>query len=390
MSQPNDIYISAACRTPMGTFLGQFAKLPATALGERVIAGLLSRTKLNPVLVDEVLMGCVLQAGLGQAPARQAALAGGLPVSVPCTTVNKICGSAMKALMLGHDMIKAGSAQLVIAGGMESMSRAPYLVTKTRSGYKLGHQRMLDHLLYDGLENPYDGRHMGEIAEDLAVKRGFSREAQDGYAADSINRALNATVNGHFVNELVDMGSAVDGALDQLPPAPDLVTLASLRPAFRSNGTITAANASSLSDGAAALLLASAEQVDAQGLPRLARIVGHVSHAQEPDEFTLSPISGVRSLLEKVGWNIDDVDLFEINEAFAVVVLATMRELGLEHAKVNVNGGACALGHPIGASGARIVVTLIYALRQRGLKRGVACLCIGGGEATAVAVEIVD
>jgi len=386
MSQPHDIYISAACRTPMGAFLGQFAKLTATALGERAIAGLLGRTQLNPSLVDEVLMGCVLQAGLGQAPARQAALGGGIPVSVPCTTVNKVCGSAMKALMLGHDMIKAGSAQLVIAGGMESMSRAPHLVTKTRSGYKLGHQRMLDHLLYDGLENPYDGRHMGEFAEDLAIQLGFSRETQDGYAADSINRALNATVNGHFVNELVDM----DGAEDQLPPAPDLVKLASLRPAFRSNGTITAANASSLSDGAAALMLASAEQVNAQGLPRLARVVGHVSHAQEPDEFTLAPIIGVRSLLEKVGWNIDDVDLFEINEAFAVVVLAAMRELGLDHAKVNVNGGACALGHPIGASGARILVTLIYALRQRGLKRGVASLCIGGGEATAVAIEIVD
>jgi len=384
MSQPNNIYISAACRTPMGAFLGQFSKLSATVLGERVIAGLLARAKLPPSLVDEVLMGCVLQAGLGQAPARQAALAAGIPVSVPCTTVNKVCGSAMKALMLGHDMIKAGSAQLIIAGGMESMSRAPHLVTQTRSGYKLGHQRMLDHLLYDGLENPYDGRHMGEFAEDLAFQLGFSRETQDGYAADSINRALNATINGSFVSELVDM----DGAVDQLPPAPDLVKLAALRPAFRSNGTITAANASSLSDGAAALLLASAEQVEALGLPRLARIVGHVSHAQEPDEFTLAPISGVRSLLEKVGWEIDDVDLFEINEAFAVVVLAAERELGLDHAKVNVNGGACALGHPIGASGARILVTLIHALRQRGLKRGVACLCIGGGEATAVAIEI--
>ena len=386
MSQPHDIYISAACRTPMGAFLGQFSKLSATTLGERVIAALLARTQLNPSLVDEVLMGCVLQAGLGQAPARQAALGGGIPVSVPCTTVNKVCGSAMKALMLGYDMIKAGSAQLVIAGGMESMSRAPHLATKTRSGYKLGHQRMLDHLLYDGLENPYDGRHMGEIAEDLAIQLGFSRETQDGYAADSINRALSAAVNGHFVNELVDM----DGAEDQLPPAPDLVKLASLRPAFRSNGTITAANASSLSDGAAALLLASAEQITAQRLPRLARLVGHISHAQEPDEFTLAPISGVHRLLEKVGWEIDDVDLFEINEAFAVVVLAAMRELGLDHSKVNVNGGACALGHPIGASGARIVVTLIHALRQRGLKRGVACLCIGGGEATAVAIEIVD
>jgi len=386
MTQPNDIYISAACRTPMGAFLGQFANLSATALGGYAIADLLARTQLDSALIDEVLMGCVLQAGLGQAPARQAALAAGLPVSVPCTTLNKICGSAMKAMMLGHDMIKAGSASLIIAGGMESMSRAPHLMKKTRSGYKLGHQRMLDHLLYDGLENPYDGRHMGEFAEDLAIRLDISRKRQDSYAAESMNRALNAAMNGSFDNELV----AVDGAEDQLPAAPDLVKLASLRPAFRSNGTITAANASSLADGAAALLLASAEQVSQHQLPRLARIVGHVSHAQEPDEFTTAPIGAINKLLERIGWGTNDVDLFEINEAFAVVVLAAERELGLDHAKVNVNGGACALGHPIGASGARIVVTLIHALRQRGLKRGVACLCIGGGEATAVAVEIVD
>jgi len=386
MSNPNDIYISAACRTPMGSFLGTLAKLPATALGEHAIAGLLARTQVNPALVDEVLMGCVLQAGLGQAPARQAALAAGMPVSVPCTTVNKVCGSAMKAVMLGHDMIKAGSASLVIAGGMESMSRAPYLVTQTRAGYKLGHQRLIDSLLHDGLENPYDERHMGEIAEDLAMELNISRETQDRFAADSTTRAINAATIGAFDAELVDM--AVAG--DQLPPAPDLVKLASLRPAFRSNGTITAANASSISDGAAALMLASAEQLDRLALPRLARIVGHASHAQQPDEFTLAPVDGIRILLHKIGWQIDDVDLFEINEAFAVVVLATERKLGIDHDKVNVNGGACALGHPIGASGARILVTLIYALRQRGLKRGVACLCIGGGEATAVAVEVVD
>jgi len=384
MSNPNDIYISAACRTPMGSFLGTLAKLPATALGEHAIAGLLARTQVNPALVDEVLMGCVLQAGLGQAPARQAALAAGMPVSVPCTTVNKVCGSAMKAVMLGHDMIMAGSAQLVIAGGMESMSRAPHLVMQSRSGYKLGHLRMLDHLLHDGLESPYDGRHMGEFAEDLAMEFAISRETQDAFAAESMTRALNATVNGFFADELVDM----DGAEDQLPSAPDLVKLASLRPAFRTSGTITAANASSISDGAAALMLASAEQTDAQNLPRLARLVGHVSHAQQPEEFTMAPIGAIRKLLFNVGWQIDDVDLFEINEAFAVVVLVTERELGLDCSKVNVNGGACALGHPIGASGARILVTLIHALRQRGLKRGVACLCIGGGEATAVAIEV--
>jgi len=384
MSQPNDIYIGAACRTPMGAFMGQFSKFPATVLGQHVIAALLGRTQLSPDLVDEVLMGCVLQAGVGQAPARQAALAAGIPTSVPCTTINKVCGSAMKALMLGHDMIMAGSAQLVIAGGMESMSRAPHLVMQSRSGYKLGHLRMLDHLLHDGLESPYDGRHMGEFAEDLAMEFAISRETQDAFAAESMTRALNATVNGFFADELVDM----DGAEDQLPSAPDLVKLASLRPAFRTSGTITAANASSISDGAAALMLASAEQTDAQNLPRLARLVGHVSHAQQPEEFTMAPIGAIRKLLFNVGWQIDDVDLFEINEAFAVVVLVTERELGLDCSKVNVNGGACALGHPIGASGARILVTLIHALRQRGLKRGVACLCIGGGEATAVAIEV--
>jgi len=380
------IYICAARRTPVGAFLGQFAKVPATTLGERVIAALITSTQLDASLIDEVLMGCVLSANLGQAPARQAALGAGLPDSVPCTTLNKVCGSAMKAVMLGHDMIKAGSAELIVAGGMESMSRAPHLATKTRAGYKLGHQRLVDHLLHDGLENPYDGRHMGEIAEDLAQQLEISREAQDVYAAESTTRALNASADGAFVDELVSM----DGARDQLPPPSDLVKLASLRPAFRSNGTITAANASSISDGAAALLLASAEQADKLDLPRLARIVGHVSHAQQPDEFTIAPIGGIRKLLHKVGWEIDDVDLFEINEAFAVVVLAAESELRLDHGKVNVNGGACALGHPLGASGARILVTLIHALRQRGLKRGVACLCIGGGEATAIAVEVDD
>lgn len=382
--QSDAIYITVARRTPMGAFLGQFANLPATTLGERVIAALISSSPFDPAQLDEVMMGCVLGANLGQAPARQAALGAGVPVSVPCTTLNKVCGSAMKAVMLAHDMIKAGSAQLVIAGGMESMSRAPYLVTQTRTGYKLGHQRLVDHMLHDGLENPYDGRHMGEFAEDLALQMDINRETQDAYAADSITRALNASADGAFVDELVEM----DVPGDQLPPPPDLVKLAALRPAFRSSGSITAANASSIADGAAALLLASGKKAEELGLPKLARLVGHASHAQEPDEFTIAPVGAVRTLLTKVGWQLEDVDLFEINEAFAVVVLAAERELGLDHNKVNVNGGACALGHPIGASGARILVTLIHALRKRGLKRGVACLCIGGGEATAVAVEI--
>lgn len=382
--QSDAIYITAARRTPMGAFLGQFASMPATSLGERVIAALISSPQFDPAQLDEVLMGCVLEANLGQAPARQAALGAGVPVSVPCTALNKVCGSAMKAVMLAHDMIKAGSAQLVVAGGMESMSRAPYLVTQTRKGYKLGHQRLVDHMLHDGLENPYDGRHMGEFAEDLALQMDIGREAQDTYAADSTTRALNASADGAFADELVEM----DVPGDQLPPPPDLVKLAALRPAFRSSGSITAANASSIADGAAAVLLASVAKAEELGLPKLARLVGHASHAQEPDEFTIAPIGAVRSLLAKVGWQLEDVDLFEINEAFAVVVLAAERELGLDHSKVNVNGGACALGHPIGASGARILVTLIHALRKRGLKRGVACLCIGGGEATAVAVEI--
>lgn len=382
--QSDAIYITAARRTPMGAFLGQFASMPATSLGERVIAALISSPKFDPAQLDEVLMGCVLEANLGQAPARQAALGAGVPVSVPCTTLNKVCGSAMKAVMLAHDMIKAGSAQLVVAGGMESMSRAPYLVTQTRKGYKLGHQRLVDHMLHDGLENPYDGRHMGEFAEDLALQMGIGRESQDTYAADSTTRALNASADGAYADELVEM----DVPGDQLPPPPDLVKLAALRPAFRSSGSITAANASSIADGAAAVLLASGTKAEELGLPKLARLVGHASHAQEPDEFTIAPIGAVRSLLAKVGWQLEDVDLFEINEAFAVVVLAAERELGLDHSKVNVNGGACALGHPIGASGARILVTLIHALRKRGLKRGVACLCIGGGEATAAAVEI--
>lgn len=382
--QSDAIYITAARRTPMGAFLGQFANLPATRLGERVIAALISSPQFDLTQIDEVLMGCVLQANLGQAPARQAALGAGVPVSVPCTTLNKVCGSGMKTVMLAHDMIKAGSAQLVVAGGMESMSRAPHLITQTRAGYKLGHQRLVDHMLHDGLENPYDGRHMGEFAEDLALQMKISREAQDAYAADSTTRALNASADGAFVDELINM----DGALDQLPPAPDAVKLAAMRPAFRSNGSITAANASSIADGAAAVLVASVNKADELGLPKLARLVGHATHAQEPDEFTIAPIGAIRSLLAKIGWQIEEVDLFEINEAFAVVVLAAERELGLAHSKVNVNGGACALGHPIGASGARILVTLVHALRKRGLRRGVACLCIGGGEATAVAIEI--
>lgn len=386
MSRATDVFISAACRTPMGAFLGQFAKLPATTLGQHAIAGVIARSGLNAALLDEVIMGCVLQAGLGQAPARQAALAAAVPVSVPCTTINKVCGSAMKAVMLAGDMIRAGSAELVIAGGMESMSQAPHLLKKGRSGYKLGHQRMHDHLLHDGLENPYDRRHMGEIAEDLTRRFKISREQQDRFAAESMRRALKASADGAFEAELV----ALDNTRDQLPPPPDAVRLAALRPAFRANGSITAANASSLADGAAALLLTSERQLEQQQLPRLARLLGHVSHAQEADEFTLAPIGAIHKLMNHLGWQLSDVDLFEINEAFAVVVLAAERELGLDHCQVNVNGGACALGHPIGASGARIVVTLIHALRQRGLKRGVACLCIGGGEATALAVELAE
>jgi acetyl-CoA C-acetyltransferase len=386
-----NIAIVGAARTPLGSLQGQFKSLPATELGAIAIRAALERAGLAPDAPDEVLMGCVLPAGLGQAPARQASLAAGIPDSVGCTTVNKVCGSGMKAAMLGHDAILAGSAHVVVAGGMESMSNAPYLLAKARGGYRLGHGTVYDHMFLDGLEDAYErGSLMGKFAEDTAQAYQFTRETQDAFATESLKRAKRAAADGAFAREIAPV--RVDGAdvtTDELPTRADPAKIPKLKPAFREDGTVTAANSSGISDGAAALVLMSETEAERRGITPLARIVGHATYAQAPAWFTTAPVGAIAKLLERIGWRRYDVDLFEINEAFAVVTLATMRDLGLTHSEVNVNGGACALGHPIGASGARIVVTLINALQQRELKRGIASLCIGGGEATALAVELV-
>jgi len=386
-----NIAIVGAARTPLGSLQGQFKTLSATELGAVAIRAALDRAGLDTNAPDEVFMGCVLPAGLGQAPARQASLGAGIPNSVGCTTVNKVCGSGMKAAMLGHDAILAGSARVVVAGGMESMSNAPYLLAKARGGYRLGHGTVYDHMFLDGLEDAYErGSLMGKFAEDTAQAYQFTRETQDAFATESLARAKRATADGTFAREIVPV--RVDGAdvtTDELPQRADPAKIPKLKPAFREGGTVTAANSSGISDGAAALVLMSQSEAESRGVAPLARIVGHATYAQAPAWFTTAPVGAIAKLLERVGWRRDDVDLFEVNEAFAVVTLAAMRDLNLMPNEVNVNGGACALGHPIGASGARIVVTLINALQQRGLKRGVASLCIGGGEATALAVELV-
>ncbi|MEA3277859.1 MAG: thiolase family protein [Pseudomonadota bacterium] len=378
------VLVAAARRTPMGSFQGQLADLSATVLGAGAIQAVLASSRVEPESVDAVIMGCVLQANLGQAPARQAALAAGLPESVACTTVNKVCGSGMQAVLFGHDMIRAGSAGVVVAGGMESMSRAPHLLSGVRNGLRIGHHGIADHMLLDGLESPYDGRHMGEFAQELADRLDLTRAVQDEYAIESGRRALAAAESGAFAGELAQLQGMDDETLLRADPR----KIPGLRPVFRPQGTITAASASSIADGAAALLLTSAEQTNAQGLPSIARILAYCQEGRVPGEFTTAPIGAIRKLWEKTGWQDSDVDLYEINEAFAAVVIAAERELGIDHAKVNVNGGACALGHPIGASGARILVTLIHALRHRNLQRGIAALCIGGGEALAVAVDL--
>ena len=391
MASADRIVIAGAARTPLGSFQGKLKGFSAPALGAVAIEGALKRAGLDAASPDEVFMGCVLPAGLGQAPARQAAIAAGLPHSIGCTTVNKVCGSGMKAAMLGHDAILAGSAQIVVAGGMESMSNAPYLLTKARSGYRMGHGAVYDHMFLDGLEDAYDrGSLMGKFAEDTAEKYQFTRHAQDAFATESLMRAKKATESGTFAREIV--GLTVEGAeiaVDELPARADPAKIPLLKPAFRDGGTVTAANSSAISDGAAALVLMSETDAERRGKGALARIVGHASHAQAPASFTTAPIGAIAKLLERIGWTSDQVDLYEINEAFAVVTLAAMRDLHLPHDKVNVLGGACALGHPIGASGARLIVTLINALGERGLKRGIASLCIGGGEATAMAIELV-
>ena len=390
------VVIVGAARTPMGGFQGDFSSLTAPQLGATAIGAALNRSGLSPEAVDEVLMGCVLPAGQGQAPARQAALGAGLTLSSGATTINKMCGSGMKATMLAHDLIVAGSARVIVAGGMESMSNAPYLLDRARTGYRLGHGRIMDHMFLDGLEDAYDkGRLMGTFAEDCAQTYQFTREAQDDYARASLERALAAITTGAFDAEITPV-TVQSGkterviAQDEQPAKAQPDKIGRLKPAFREGGTVTAANSSSISDGAAALVLMRRSEAERQGLRPLATITGHATHAQAPHLFTTAPIGALKTLSARTGWALRDVDLFEINEAFAVVAMAAMRDLDLPHDKMNVHGGACALGHPIGASGARIIVTLLAALQRYNLKRGMAALCIGGGEATAIAIERLD
>ncbi len=385
------IVIAAARRTPIGAFQGGLGPVPAPQLAATAIRAALADAGLAPDEISEAIIGCVLPAGIGQAPARQAALAAGIPDSVGCTTVNKVCGSGMKAVMFGHDLLRAGSAKVVLAGGMESMTNAPYLLPKARAGYRMGHQEVLDHMFYDGLQNPYDGNMMGHFAELTAEKYDFTREAQDAFSIESVQRAL-AAVEGAFEREIAPVtvksrrGEQVVSR-DEEPGRCELDKIPTMRPAFRKDGTVTAASSSSISDGAAALLLMTEAEASRRGLEPLARIVGHGGFAHAPEWFTTAPVAATKQLLDRLGWKPGDVDLYEINEAFAVVAMAAIHDLGLDRDKVNVNGGGCALGHPIGATGARLLVTLAHALRARGLKRGLASLCIGGGEATAVAIE---
>lgn len=390
----SDIVIAAAKRTAIGSFLGQFNGVPTPTLGAAAIAAALEQSGIPAADVSEVIMGCVLPANLGQAPARQASRAAGIPDAAGATTVNKVCGSGMKAIMLGHDLIKAGSASIVVAGGMESMSNAPHMIPNSRTGNRYGNFQAVDHMAWDGLTNPYDGQAMGVFAEATVAKFGFTREEQDAYAIESVTRAQAAQTSGAFDGEIVPVKVAtrkgeVEVASDEQPGKSDVAKIPTLKPAFKKDGSVTAASSSSISDGAAATVLLSADEAARRGIQPLARIVGHATYSQAPEWFTTAPVAAIDKLLKQVGWTVDQVDLFEVNEAFAVVAMAPIKELGIPHAKVNVNGGACALGHPIGASGARLVVTLVNALRVRGLKRGIATLCIGGGEATAVAVEIV-
>ncbi len=393
MPERDPIVIVGSARTPMGGFQGDFRDAKAAELGAAAIEAAVARAGVSGDDIEEVIFGCVLAAGQGQAPARQAALGAGLPKSTTCTTVNKMCGSGMKALMLAHDLISVGSAEIMVAGGMESMTNAPYLLDRARGGYRMGHGKVLDHMFLDGLEDAYDkGRLMGTFAEDCAQNYQFTRQAQDDYAITSLKRAQGAIADGSFDREIVPVAvkSGRDEKLvsqDEQPPKAKLDKIPTLKPAFREGGTVTAANASSISDGAAALVVMRRSEAEKRGLTPLAEIKGHASHADLPNLFPTAPIGAVKKLFERTGWSNGDVDLFEINEAFAVVAMAAMRDLDLPHDKVNVHGGACALGHPIGASGARIVVTLLAALQKYDLKRGIASLCIGGGEATAVAIE---
>ena len=389
----SDIVIVGAKRTAIGSFLGQFTGVPTPTLGAAAIAGALEHAGVAPDQVDEVIMGCVLPAGLGQAPARQAALAAKIPVSAGCTTINKVCGSGMKAIMFAHDLIKAGSASVVVAGGMESMTNAPHLLNGSRTGIRYGSGELLDHMAWDGLTNPYDKQAMGVFGDAACAKYGFDRAATDAFSAESVARAQKAISGGAFKGEIVPVtvvtrkGEAVVDT-DEEPGKIDPAKIPTLRPAFGKEGVLTAASSSKISDGAAATVLMSADEAARRGLQPLARIVAHATHAHAPEWFTTAPVAAIENVLKKAGWSVADVDLFEINEAFACVAMAPMKDLGITHEKLNINGGACALGHPIGASGARLVVTLLAALRATGGKRGVASLCIGGGEATAVAIEL--
>ncbi|WP_416305267.1 thiolase family protein [Neptunicella sp. SCSIO 80796] len=391
--QQDSVVIVSAKRTPMGSFMGSLSPLTATQLGANAIQAAIQDK--NNVLVDEVIMGCVLPAGLGQSPARQAAIAAGLPLSAGVTTINKVCGSGLKAVMLAHDLIKAGSVETVIAGGMESMSNAPYLLPKARGGYRMGHGQTLDHMMLDGLENAYDGKAMGCFAQGTADAEGIGREQMDEFALGSLSKAKQAIEQGAFDAEITPVTiqtrkGQLEVNTDEGPDNAMPEKIPGLRPAFKKDGTITAANSSSISDGAAALLVMSESRARELGLVPLARIVAHATHSIEPENFTVAPVGAMQKLLQKAGWSTADVDLFEINEAFAMVTMLAIRQLQLDESKVNIHGGACALGHPIGASGARILVTLIHALKLKGLKKGVASLCIGGGEATALAVEMLD
>ena len=389
----DSVVILSARRTPIGAMLGAFASVPGHALGAEAMRGALETAGLDPARLDEVVMGCVLPAGQGQAPARQAAIAAGVPKSVPSTTVNKMCGSGMRAVMYGADHIAAGSADFVLAGGLESMTNAPYLLPKARAGYRMGHGEVLDHMFYDGLQSPWDGKLMGCFADATAAKYAFSRADQDAFAAESVRRAVSAVESGAFEAEIApvrikDRKGERTVSRDETPFTVAIDKIPNLKPAFGKDGTVTAASSSSIADGAAALVLARADAAAKAGLEPLARIVAHASHAREPEWFTIAPVGAIQSALKRAGWKAADVDLYEINEAFAVVTMAAMKDIGIEHDKVNIHGGACALGHPIGATGARILTTLVHALKKQGKKRGLAALCIGGGEATAVAVEV--
>ena len=388
----SDVVIVSARRTPIGAFLGALSPLSAVQLGSAAIKGAIESAGIGAGEVQEVIMGCVLPAGLGQAPARQAALGAGVPVAAPATTLNKMCGSGLKAVMMAADQIRSGTASIVLAGGLESMSNAPYLLPKARSGYRMGHGEVIDHMLRDGLQSPFDGKSMGCFADATASKYGFTRAQQDAFATESVRRAMRAMQGGEFDTEVAPLtvkGRKGDTVIarDETPGTCDVEKIPSMKPAFSKDGTVTAASSSSISDGAAALVLMDAGTAASRGLKPLVRILAYASHAQEPEWFTTAPVGAIRKVLTQLAWKPHDADLYEINEAFAVVTMAAMRDIDIDHARVNVAGGACALGHPIGATGARILTTLVHALRRRGGRRGIASLCIGGGEAVALAVE---